>query len=157
MFAVFVILVVLMSEASAVDYCSENNFLASNGTTFMQFTKEMINREFAVEGLFKALHCCSKGYRSVEWWVNRACCQCESRRLGLILSTATQPPTLSSSTCFQEKQVCSMWTWMPTVKAIICAWSGLSQAQQDVAMLSFLETLIVSQPALDAFSYLGWS
>ncbi|CAO1441779.1 unnamed protein product [Diamesa tonsa] len=34
----------------------------------MQFTRETVSQEYAVEGLFKSLHCCAKGYRSIEWF-----------------------------------------------------------------------------------------
>ena len=63
-----VLLVILnASKASAVNYCSNHTFQDLKGKSFMQFTKETVNQEYAVEGQFKALHCCAKGYRSIEW------------------------------------------------------------------------------------------
>lgn len=47
------------------NYCSLNNF--NNNETYMQFSKEATYEEFAVVGKFKGLHCCAKGYRSIEW------------------------------------------------------------------------------------------
>lgn len=47
------------------DYCSMDTY-ATNGS-YMQFTKEASVHEFAMLGKFKGLHCCAKGYRSIEW------------------------------------------------------------------------------------------
>lgn len=49
------------------DHCTDRRFENSLNTTFMQFTKEVVTEEYAVEGEFKGLHCCAKGYRSIEW------------------------------------------------------------------------------------------
>lgn len=69
-------------DAGAVDYCSSHTFSSSYGTSFMQFTKETVSNEFAVTGQFKALHCCGKGYRSIEWWVESSrICVAVSRRI----------------------------------------------------------------------------
>ncbi|KAJ3655157.1 hypothetical protein Zmor_014294 [Zophobas morio] len=48
------------------DYCSSNTY--STNETHMQFTKEPSSEEFAIAGKFKGLHCCAKGYRSIEWY-----------------------------------------------------------------------------------------
>lgn len=47
------------------DYCSKNTYNGSE--TVMHFTKEASLEEFAIIGKFKGLHCCAKGYRSIEW------------------------------------------------------------------------------------------
>lgn len=47
------------------DYCTEN--VLTTNDNYMQFTKEPTNYEYAIVGKFKALHCCAKGYRSIEW------------------------------------------------------------------------------------------
>lgn len=47
------------------DYCLDN--LINTNTSYMQFTKEASVEEFAVVKKFKGLHCCAKGYRSIEW------------------------------------------------------------------------------------------
>jgi hypothetical protein len=57
----------LVIAADTINYCTNNTFDSSQSTNYMQFTKETIGREYAVEGQFKALHCCAKGYRSIEW------------------------------------------------------------------------------------------
>lgn len=49
------------------DHCTDRRFVNSLNTTYMQFTKEVVTEEYAVEGEFKGLHCCAKGYRSIEW------------------------------------------------------------------------------------------
>lgn len=66
-FGLTVFVMIHVWEVEAVDYCTSNNFNNSHGTKFMRFTKETVGKEFAVEGQFKALHCCAKGYRSIEW------------------------------------------------------------------------------------------
>lgn len=47
------------------DYCSVNQF--QNLGNYLQFTKEATKYEYAIEGKFKGLHCCAKGYKSIEW------------------------------------------------------------------------------------------
>ncbi|KAM3966719.1 LOW QUALITY PROTEIN: uncharacterized protein ACR2FA_012263 [Aphomia sociella] len=47
-------------------YCSVNTFATSSDG--MQFTKEPIPIEYGFEDKFKSIHCCVKGYRSIEWF-----------------------------------------------------------------------------------------
>jgi len=47
------------------DYCSIHKFDHLLGG--LRFTKEVVTTEYANVGAFKALHCCLKGYRSIEW------------------------------------------------------------------------------------------
>lgn len=51
------------------DHCGEQKFKFARAfnTSFMQFTKEPVSQEYAIEGQFKNIHCCAKGYRSIEW------------------------------------------------------------------------------------------
>lgn len=55
------------SSVTLDDHCTDRRFVNSLNTTFMQFTKETVDQEYAVENSFKGLHCCAKGYRSIEW------------------------------------------------------------------------------------------
>ncbi|GJQ70577.1 hypothetical protein Trydic_g22976 [Trypoxylus dichotomus] len=67
--AVFVILMFLSPAVNCIDdYCSDN--LINTNTSHMQFTKETSGEEFGVVKKFKGLHCCAKGYRSIEWVKN---------------------------------------------------------------------------------------
>lgn len=70
-FVIFTNLVILISLLCdfviSIDHCQENRYEKSINTTYMQFTKEAVNREYAVSSQFKSLHCCAKGYRSIEW------------------------------------------------------------------------------------------
>lgn len=47
------------------DYCSSNTLKTDSND--MHFTKERISQEYAFLGKFKGLHCCAKGYKSIEW------------------------------------------------------------------------------------------
>ncbi|RZC37299.1 hypothetical protein BDFB_013540, partial [Asbolus verrucosus] len=60
----FTFLAAVGSAVAIEDYCSQDTY-ATNGT-YMQFTKELSVNEFAIRGTFKGLHCCAKGYRSIE-------------------------------------------------------------------------------------------
>ena len=62
-------LTVMLLTVDAIGHCSNHTFANSQGTSYMQFTKETVHQDYAVESQFKALHCCAKGYRSIEWWV----------------------------------------------------------------------------------------
>ncbi|CAO1424444.1 unnamed protein product [Diamesa hyperborea] len=57
-----------MISVSGIDHCSEHLYQKSQNASHMQFTRETVSQEYAVEGLFKSLHCCAKGYRSIEWF-----------------------------------------------------------------------------------------
>jgi hypothetical protein len=59
-------LLVNIAEGNS-DHCRVRKFAKSEHTSYMQFTKETIGQEYAIEGEFKNLHCCAKGYRSIEW------------------------------------------------------------------------------------------
>lgn len=60
--------VISANNSVALDnHCTDRRFVNSLNTTFMQFTKEIVDQEYTVEGDFKGLHCCAKGYRSIEW------------------------------------------------------------------------------------------
>ncbi|XP_053601426.1 uncharacterized protein LOC128670080 [Plodia interpunctella] len=52
--------------ATASYYCSVNTF--SGNSSGMHFTKEPVSREYGFEDKFKSIHCCVKGYRSIEWF-----------------------------------------------------------------------------------------
>lgn len=61
----FACLTLLLPALAVENYCSLNTY-PTNGN-YMQFTKEPNVEEYAVVGKFKGLHCCAKGYRSIEW------------------------------------------------------------------------------------------
>ncbi|XP_034950251.1 single Ig IL-1-related receptor-like [Chelonus insularis] len=48
------------------DYCSAHKFDKLPGG--LRFTKEVVTTEYANVGAFKAIHCCLRGYRSIEWY-----------------------------------------------------------------------------------------
>lgn len=58
---------IYITKVSANSFCSDHTFVKSQASTFMQFTKETVSQEYAVDREFKELHCCAKGYRSIEW------------------------------------------------------------------------------------------
>lgn len=47
-------------------YCSTN--VISSASAGMQLTKEPVPNEYGYEDQFKSIHCCGKGYRSIEWF-----------------------------------------------------------------------------------------
>lgn len=52
-----------------VDYCDKDMLPNVVVTNHLQFKKEFVMKEYAIARTFKSLHCCAKGYRSIEWWV----------------------------------------------------------------------------------------
>ncbi|VEN56486.1 unnamed protein product, partial [Callosobruchus maculatus] len=64
---VFVFSLCFLQVFGIQDYCSINTFNNSDNLQ-MHFSKEATFEEFAVVGKFKGLHCCAKGYRSIEWY-----------------------------------------------------------------------------------------
>lgn len=64
---VVIIFSILINVVNSLDHCSQNRFNESLNSTHMQFTKEIVSKEYSVLGQFKSLHCCAKGYRSIEW------------------------------------------------------------------------------------------
>lgn len=64
---IVVLLLVCDKFARAIDDCQVHPFSRSINSTQMQFTKEAVSRDYALNGQFKSLHCCAKGYRSIEW------------------------------------------------------------------------------------------
>lgn len=69
MVSVFAVLAIQYESVSADDNCQLNRYEQSVNSTVMQFTKEAASHEFAVMNAFKSMHCCAKGYRSIEWYV----------------------------------------------------------------------------------------
>ncbi|CAB3248425.1 unnamed protein product [Arctia plantaginis] len=55
-----------MSGAHGASYCSVNTF--TTNSSWMQFAKEPVPNEYGFEDKFKSIHCCVKGYRSIEWF-----------------------------------------------------------------------------------------
>lgn len=79
-----VISVCLVNVVAAIDdECKHNTFNVTGN--HMQFIKEVANAEFAINGMFKGLHCCAKGYRSIEWLKDNQPYPWQSASSGLIL------------------------------------------------------------------------
>lgn len=65
---IFIVLLIFCDKFSAaIDECQTDQFSNSINSTHMQFTKEVVSWEYAIDGQFKSIHCCAKGYRSIEW------------------------------------------------------------------------------------------
>ncbi|XP_052737379.1 uncharacterized protein LOC112045643 [Bicyclus anynana] len=54
------------SRALTASYCSTNLF--PTNTSWMHFSKEPISYEYGFQDKFKSIHCCVRGYRSIEWF-----------------------------------------------------------------------------------------
>ncbi|KOB77998.1 putative interleukin 1 receptor accessory protein-like 2 [Operophtera brumata] len=59
------LLLACAGSALSAGYCSINTF--TTNSTWMQFTKEPVPLEYGFDDKFKSIHCCVKGYRSIEW------------------------------------------------------------------------------------------
>lgn len=66
---VFVILMLnLMSSFSYADnFCPSTRHRTSENPQELQFTKDTIDHDYAINGDRKWLHCCARGYRTIEW------------------------------------------------------------------------------------------
>ncbi|XP_072935963.1 uncharacterized protein [Epargyreus clarus] len=54
------------SRTHSAGYCSTNTF--PSNSSWMHFTKEPVPIEYGFQEKFKSIHCCVKGYRSIEWF-----------------------------------------------------------------------------------------
>lgn len=50
----------------AKDHCSVDTW-GERDDTGLAFSKELSSKEYVVGGGGKSLHCCARGYRSIEW------------------------------------------------------------------------------------------
>jgi hypothetical protein len=61
------VLLLLHKSVSGRIYCANHNYESAHDSGHMQFTKEVVAEDYVSMGDFKSLHCCAKGYRSIEW------------------------------------------------------------------------------------------
>lgn len=54
------------SGQGIVNYCHQYTFITTNSSR-LQLTREISKRDYAINDKFKSVHCCAKGYRSIEW------------------------------------------------------------------------------------------
>lgn len=64
---VAIVFLTIVNMSSGTIFCANHKYETSIKTAHMQFTKEVVNQEYAIEGEFKGLHCCAKAYKSIEW------------------------------------------------------------------------------------------
>ncbi|XP_076270140.1 X-linked interleukin-1 receptor accessory protein-like 2 isoform X1 [Rhynchophorus ferrugineus] len=84
------------------DHCSLNTLQVPGND--MDFTKEATNDEFAIVGKFKGLHCCAKGYRSIEWYKDGKMYPWDLDRSRLIIYPESANQTISTSNIRQEDE-----------------------------------------------------
>jgi hypothetical protein len=53
------------SGQGIVNYCHQYTFVTNSSS--LQLTREISKRDYAINEKFKSVHCCAKGYRSIEW------------------------------------------------------------------------------------------
>lgn len=75
-----------------VDFCAQNTF--STNSSGLQLIKEASSYEYALENKFKGLHCCAKGYRSIEWYKDGKAYPWPSGVSNLILYPASANQTI---------------------------------------------------------------
>lgn len=66
---IVILLMNAMSSFSFADNFCPNIRRSSEHSKELQFTKDTIDRDYAINGDRKWLHCCARGYRTIEWWV----------------------------------------------------------------------------------------
>lgn len=64
-FSVVSLLFLCRGTLGVINYCAQNTF--ANNNTWLQLNKEATTFEYGLVQRFKGLHCCAKGYRSIEW------------------------------------------------------------------------------------------
>lgn len=66
---VFALVMVLGCDnlVAGINECQSHHFNIMGNSTQMQFTAQAVNRDYAPIGVFKSLHCCVRGYRSIQW------------------------------------------------------------------------------------------
>ncbi|KAJ8684455.1 hypothetical protein QAD02_020247 [Eretmocerus hayati] len=66
MLGLLVVALSLAEGSELRDYCTAHRF--DNLPGGLGFTKEVVGTEYADVDSFKAMHCCLRGYRSIEWY-----------------------------------------------------------------------------------------
>lgn len=62
-----VILFVCDSFVAGINECQQQHFNTLSNSTQMQFTTQAVTKDYALRDQFKSLHCCARGYRSIQW------------------------------------------------------------------------------------------
>jgi hypothetical protein len=62
-----VILVLNYVSVSAENICPKRSNTPTENLQELHFTKETVDRDYAIRGDRKWLHCCARGYRTIEW------------------------------------------------------------------------------------------
>jgi hypothetical protein len=48
-------------------FCREFGRTNASNASGLQVTREISKTDYVIKGKFKSIHCCAKGYRSIEW------------------------------------------------------------------------------------------
>ncbi|XP_065333944.1 interleukin-1 receptor accessory protein-like 1-A [Cloeon dipterum] len=58
----------VLAQDNKQEFCTKFHLSATHNASGMQFTREVGQSDFAIEAKFKSIHCCARGYRSIEWY-----------------------------------------------------------------------------------------
>lgn len=67
-FLFVILLMINYVSSSDENYCTNHNNAPTHNLQELHFTKETVDHDYTIKGdRNKWLHCCARGYRTIEW------------------------------------------------------------------------------------------